>query len=93
MSDQVTFAQAVMVCFQTPELMTEYRRLTGATIGKDDRSAIERLIDEAAGPRPLGIRVRPVLRVRPGRGLDARGGRPRRRARCLSPPLSRVGNP
>lgn len=52
MSDQVTFAQAVMVCFQTPELMTEYRRLTGATIGKDDRSAIERLIDEAAGHDP-----------------------------------------
>lgn len=58
----VTFQQAVQVCFAQPELMAEYRRLTGSTLGLDDRPGIVRLIDEAAGHDPWEPQWEPFFR-------------------------------
>lgn len=47
-----TFADAVWAAWDDPKFMAEYRRLTGAKLGADERAAIERLIDEATGREP-----------------------------------------
>jgi hypothetical protein len=47
-----SFSDAVMECWRTPELMAEYRRLSGSTLGLDSRSPIAKLIDEATGHDP-----------------------------------------
>jgi hypothetical protein len=43
-----SFSECVLECFRNPELMAEYRRLAGSSLGLDERSGIARLIDEAA---------------------------------------------
>lgn len=48
----VTFSDAVNECWRTEELMVEYRRLSGSTLGLDRRSGIDKLIDEASGHNP-----------------------------------------
>lgn len=45
----MTFEQVVLEVWGTPELMAEYRRLTGSTLGADTRPPIVRLIDDATG--------------------------------------------
>lgn len=60
--ERVTFQQAVHICFAQPELMVEYRRLTGSTLGLDDRPGIVRLVDEAAGHDPWEPQWEPFFR-------------------------------
>jgi hypothetical protein len=48
----ISFPDAVHECFTTAEFMAEYRRLTGSTLGLDDRTPIARLVDEATGHGP-----------------------------------------
>ncbi len=47
-----TFPQCVLACWDNADFMREYRRLTGAAIGEDKRSALDRLIDAATGHTP-----------------------------------------
>lgn len=45
----MTFTECLLMCASTPELVAEYNRLTGASLGIDARSPFERLIDDATG--------------------------------------------
>lgn len=47
-----TFAECVTEAFGTPDLMHEYRRLTGSTLGLDERTPITRAIDDTTGHDP-----------------------------------------
>jgi hypothetical protein len=48
----VSFETCVWKCWEDPEFMREYRRLTGHALGQDRRAAIERLIDDTTGHVP-----------------------------------------
>ena len=50
-----TFEECVWECWDNPDLMREYRRLTGHALGKDRRSTIERMIDSATGHEPPAL--------------------------------------
>lgn len=43
------FQEALTQCIKTPELVQEFNRLTGCSLGIDDRPPVVRLIDEATG--------------------------------------------
>lgn len=47
-----TFQQVVLQCFGDSEFMAQYRRLSGAKLGLDERSLLDRLVDRATGNRP-----------------------------------------
>jgi hypothetical protein len=51
------FEDCVMACFANREFMTEYNRLAGSHLGqpKPPASAIEALVDQAAGFDPSAI--------------------------------------
>lgn len=57
----VSFAQTVTVCLNTPELMAEYRRLTGSTLGVRP-SPLDAMIDKAAGHDPDASQWEPFFR-------------------------------
>lgn len=44
-----SFLTCVETAWMNDELMKEYRRLTGSTLGRDRRAPIERMIDDATG--------------------------------------------
>jgi hypothetical protein len=48
----VTFIDTVLYCAEQPELVTGFERLTGKKLRKPQRSALERLIDNATGNAP-----------------------------------------
>ncbi len=48
----MTFNECVLHCFENPDLLSNFNRLTGCSLGVDRRSVIERMIDEAAGHEP-----------------------------------------
>ena len=56
MSDRVGFLECIARVWGDPELMAEYRRVYGSTIGLDNRAPIERLVDEATGHQPINDR-------------------------------------
>lgn len=58
---RVSFADAVRIAYSTPDFMAEYRRLSGSTLGLDDRTPIARLIDEAAKHDPWDEQWRPFF--------------------------------
>lgn len=45
----VSFYDFVMTCIDNDELIRNYNRLSGASIGVDMRSPIEKLIDQSTG--------------------------------------------
>ena len=45
----ITFYDFVMTCFDNDELISNYNRLSGASIGVDVRSPIEKLFDQSTG--------------------------------------------
>lgn len=58
----VTFEDAVVECFEQPEFMEEYRRLTGSTLGLDGRAPIVRMIDDHTGHDPHEAEWAPFFR-------------------------------
>jgi hypothetical protein len=48
----MTFAECVLHCFDNPELVSQFNRLTGCSLGMDRRTRIEQLIDQATGFEP-----------------------------------------
>lgn len=48
MSAPISFSDVVMRCWDDADFMTEYRRLTGSTLGAP-RSPVDRLVDDATG--------------------------------------------
>jgi hypothetical protein len=51
-TETATFTNCVMQCWDNPDFMREYRRLTGSTLGADSRAAIEKMIDAETGHTP-----------------------------------------
>jgi hypothetical protein len=45
----VNFAECVLECFDNAELLAQFNRLYGCSLGVDRRSVIEKLIDQATG--------------------------------------------
>lgn len=45
----ISFYDFVMTCIDNDELIRNYNRLSGASIGVDVRSPIEKLIDQSTG--------------------------------------------
>ena len=45
----ISFYDFVMTCIDNDELISNYNRLSGASIGVDVRSPIEKLIDQSTG--------------------------------------------
>lgn len=45
----ISFYDFVMDCIENDELVSNYNRLSGASIGVDVRSPIEKLVDQATG--------------------------------------------
>jgi hypothetical protein len=52
---RVDFERCVLLCFENKELVAEFNRLTGSSLGIDRRSVIERLIDQTCGHEPPAI--------------------------------------
>ena len=51
-----TFTACVYACWDNPDLMREYRRLTGATLGGNlPVSALDAMIDRATGHDPSAL--------------------------------------
>lgn len=48
----MTFEECVMHCFEERELVREFNRLWGCSLGVDQRPPIERMIDQATGHEP-----------------------------------------
>lgn len=46
------FETCVRETLDTPDLMAQYRRLTGSTLGLDRRSPIDKMVDRATGHDP-----------------------------------------
>lgn len=51
-SPRPSFLACLHAAWTEPELMRQYRRLTGSTIGLDTRSSLDRMIDDATGNVP-----------------------------------------
>jgi hypothetical protein len=45
----LTFVDTLLYCISTPELVSEFNRLSGCSLGVDKRSPLERMIDKATG--------------------------------------------
>jgi len=45
----MTFHECLMQCAGTPELVSQFNRLSGCSLGRDSRSAIDKMIDKATG--------------------------------------------
>jgi hypothetical protein len=48
----MTFTECVLHCFDNRDLVNNFNRLTGCSLGVDRRSMIERMVDRAAGHEP-----------------------------------------
>lgn len=44
-----TFIDAVLYCYEQPELVAQYERLSGRRVRPPPRSALEKMIDDATG--------------------------------------------
>ncbi len=51
----MTFHECVFACWDNPDFMREYRRLSGHAIGKDRRAPIDRMIDTTTGYTPPAL--------------------------------------
>jgi hypothetical protein len=49
----MTLKEVILFCISDPELVKEFNRLYDAKIGIDDRPAIVKMVDEAAGYNPF----------------------------------------
>jgi len=48
----MTFLECLYECIGTPELVKEFDRLTGYSLGVDRRSIMDRMVDDASGHEP-----------------------------------------
>lgn len=48
----MTFSECVLDCFDNAELVAQFNRLYGCSLGVDRRSVIEKAIDQATGHEP-----------------------------------------
>jgi hypothetical protein len=51
----MTFTECVLECFDNRELIAQFNRLYGCSLGVDRRSVIERMIDQATGHEPPAV--------------------------------------
>jgi hypothetical protein len=51
----MTFQECVMECFEEKELVQEFNRLYGCSLGEDKRQPIEQMIDRASGHAPPAL--------------------------------------
>lgn len=49
MNSPISFETTLRACLNTPEFLNEWNRLTGCSLGVDNRNPFDRAIDEATG--------------------------------------------